>query len=641
MRKGTSQTLTRVRIIEHALRPAAPTLRRLLHATAKHIGRSIYLVSRGRTPTSRPCSNADLGRARTSWLHALASYGVLGNTSKPKASPLAQCLLAMERQQLDDWQLASWSDETFDALWSPDFSTTNTTFEFRGAEPPVAGINDSNTSNKVCTDEIGSNASLGRTSAQPSPSCTLDMPSRQAMAQYERSLEQRKHTLPRRRSRYLLRRAGSRSSPIAIPTGAVSPYPSGTQSLAMQRWENSPPEDEAASLSAICNALDNRSIGMSPQTSRPSSRDAFHKYRGPSSTTSLDSAASETSIRSWNSGNSAASHTHRRGQAPKSRSKAKAKATGMNAADRIFKCTFCCDTFKHKYDWSRHEKSLHLNMEEWVCTPNGGSVLLPLTGRVHCAYCSALDPTTEHLQQHNHSACLESRSTPRVFRRKDHLVQHLRLVHGLDTLPLIADWKVESLPVTSRCGFCNAALNSWDERADHLAAHFRGGKTMADWEGNHGFEPAVTARLTNAFPPYLIAAQSTTLIPFSATDPAALDHTNQLLSRIELEATGASYPTSNEQGDHASPWTSYSQTLPTQQEVDTSQFADILSRHLSRFAREQMRLGVVPTDEMFQRESRRLLYYDGDDNWNQTVADDPKWLQEFRQRTGYGEEAGV
>lgn len=262
-------------------------------------------------------------------------------------------------------------------------------------------------------------------------------------------------------------------------------------------------------------------------------------------------------------------------------------------------------------------------MEEWICTPHGGSVVLPLTGRVHCAYCSALDPTPEHLQQHNHSACLEGRSTPRVFRRKDHLVQHLRLVHGLETLPLIDDWKVESTPVKSRCGFCDLTMSSWEERTDHLAAHFRQGKTMADWTGDHGFEPAIMARLTNAFPPYLIAAQSTTLIPFSATDPAALDHTNQLLSRIELEASCAKCPTHDDQVPEARAAFS-NEALPTQQEIDTTVFADILSRHLSRFAREQMRLGIVPTDEMFQRESRRLLYYDEDDNWNQTVSEDDR-----------------
>lgn len=525
----------------------------------------------------------------------------------------------MNEHDFTDWRTSPWLDDNLDTFWSNDL---NAPFDFTGTDPNLidtVGLEDLNTAQLNAVPEFQNPEPHGNMS---SPDLFPVFSPISPLTPQERPMEQKTHTLPRRRSKYVLRRSGNTTSPITIPNISGSPYQSGAQSLAIQRWQNSPPEDEAASLSAIRNALDKKANTMSPLNSRPPSREAFRKYRVPSSTTSLDSAASETSLRSANSGNSGTSQTRRRGRVTKSRSKAKAKAVGLTS-DRIFKCTFCCDTFKHKYDWSRHEKSLHLNMEEWICTPHGGSVVLPLTGRVHCAYCSALDPTPEHLQQHNHSACLEGRSTPRVFRRKDHLVQHLRLVHGLETLPLIDDWKVESTPVKSRCGFCDLTMSSWEERTDHLAAHFRQGKTMADWTGDHGFEPAIMARLTNAFPPYLIAAQSTTLIPFSATDPAALDHTNQLLSRIELEASCANCPTHDDQVPEARAAFS-NEALPTQQEIDTTVFADILSRHLSRFAREQMRLGIVPTDEMFQRESRRLLYYDEDDNWNQTVSEDDR-----------------
>jgi hypothetical protein len=158
-------------------------------------------------------------------------------------------------------------------------------------------------------------------------------------------------------------------------------------------------------------------------------------------------------------------------------------------------------------------------------------VVLPTTNRVHCAFCSALDPTPQHIEDHNYSACQGGDCIPRTFRRKDHLVQHLRLAHDLETLPLIDDWKLTSDPVTCRCGFCNANLSSWDERTEHLAAHFRSGKTMADWRGDHGFSPAVNERLTNAYPPYLIYAQSITLVPFSATNKDSLDHTQQARPR--------------------------------------------------------------------------------------------------------------
>ncbi|KAI8938370.1 hypothetical protein NX059_004265 [Plenodomus lindquistii] len=550
----------------------------------------------------------------------------------------------MSEQHSNEWPASAWDGESLDPLWMPDFSTLDFSLNLPGVDTFASGIdplnNDNLDSRYTFTQSLSPDIST-----LPSPDFTLDQVPYQTAKPQERFIPHRQHTLPRRRSKYVLRRSSSKSSPMVIPMATpspgISPRPFEAQPLTMQRWQNSPPEDEAASLSAICNALDDRPFRTSPHQSRPSSRDAFRRYRGPSSTTSLESAASESSIRSWNSGHSATSRSNRRSQTPKSRGKAKAKGRNMDAADRIFKCTFCCDTFKHKYDWARHEKSLHLNMEEWICTPNGGSVFSALTERVHCAYCNVLDPTLEHLQTHNHAACLEDRSGPRVFRRKDHLVQHLRLFHGLETLPLIEDWKVESVPVKSRCGFCDASLQNWEERSDHLSAHFREGKTMADWHGDHGFEANIAARVTKAFPPWLIASQSTTLVPFSATNPAALDHTNQLLARIELEATqerGAATPGL----DAFEPFSKSSmvEAMPTQQEVDTGTFADILSSHLSRFARQQMSLGIMPTDEMFQRESRRLLYYDGDDKWNQTVADDSTWLQEFKQRAGFDGTAG-
>lgn len=432
----------------------------------------------------------------------------------------------------------------------------------------------------------------------------------------------------------MIRRSVGTSSPIAVPINNSHYECEQEQSLAMQRWRNSPPEDEAASLTAIFNALDGRPMDILPRTSQHHNRNAFQNYRGPSSTTSLDSAASESSLWSGNSSHSATSQK-RRSQNNRTRAKGKAKIKNLNDPERIFKCTFCCDTFKTKYDWARHEKSLHLNMEEWVCTPHGASVVLPLTGRVHCAYCSALDPTPSHLQQHNHMACDNGQSTPRIFRRKDHLVQHLRLVHGLDTLPLIDDWKLDSAPVTSRCGICDASLRSWDERADHLSAHFREGKTMEDWKGEHGFEPTVAARVVNAFPPYLIADQAKTVIPFSATNPGSIDHTNQLISHLQLEkAASTSHAEDVGVGGHQALDDSLAElrTLSFQHNYD---FAKALTRHLSHFARQQMILGVIPTDEMFQRESRRLFYQDEEDGWNQTLADNPNWLLDFRQQGGF------
>ena len=539
----------------------------------------------------------------------------------------------MDQHYIDDWQLLPWDGGTIDPDWFSEFVAIDHTFPSHDAaagDPNIHDIhgsaNDTNYHGFTVEETANSTRKLS------SPGYYSDAILGQQPTEDERPLAQRQHTLPRRRSKYLMRRSTGTSSPIVIPGGVFQQ--DQEQSPAIQRWRNSPPEDEAASLSAIYHALEDQPMRISPRISRPSSGDTFRTYRGPSSTTSLDSAASESSLRSGNSSHSAKSQNKRRSQTTRARNKGKSKARNMQDPERIFKCTFCCDTFKHKYDWTRHEKSLHLNMEEWMCTPHGASVVLPLTGRVHCAYCSALDPTPEHLQRHNHSVCAPCQSNPRVFRRKDHLVQHLRLVHALETLPLIDNWKVETLPVTSRCGICQTTLHSWDERADHLAAHFRDGKTMADWKGELGFEPAVAARVINAFPPYLIAEQAKTVVPFSATNPVSIDHTKQMISCIRLEEPASPHPNgptlAQDEQDFANSLEAL-RTISAQHDYD---FAAVLTRHLSRFARQQMLSGIIPTDEMFQRESRRLLYQDADDNWNQTVADNPNWLKEFRRRSG-------
>ncbi|KAL3495117.1 hypothetical protein BJX62DRAFT_222866 [Aspergillus germanicus] len=276
--------------------------------------------------------------------------------------------------------------------------------------------------------------------------------------------------------------------------------------------------------------------------------------------------------------------------------------------------------FKNRYDWVRHEKSLHLNLETWLCAPHGGAPISPLTGRRHCAYCHCLEPSVEHLDQHNYEACLDRGPT---FRRKDHLVQHLRLAHSLETMPLIDDWKTTVPAVTSRCGFCNHRLSSWDDRIEHLASHFRKGSAMDEWQGDHDFPPLIAAKVTNALPPYLIGSESKTMVPFSATSSNVKDHFAQISTRAG-DWAGDETIRQNKAATLAS-----SLPQPCAQDTPLSTFTEILTRHLGRYARQQMSLGVVPTDEMFQEESRQLLY-DSRDSWNQTIADNPEWLSAFR-----------
>lgn len=468
--------------------------------------------------------------------------------------------------------------------------------------------------------EIGNDCVTAQKDVVPDMAAPLSVLLQQVQQERNSESAQQRRSLPRKRSTYFKRNAG-KSSPIPIMTPDRTH--SGPQSLAMQRWQDSPPQNEAASLSAICSALENPMTNGTPNSPWTPNFDAFRTYRTPPSLTSV--ASSVSSRHSADSSRSAASGTSKRSRVTKKTRKPKTIRKETNPEDRIFKCTFCCDTFKHKYDWARHEQSLHLSTTEWQCAPHGGSVVLS-TGRAHCAYCSALDPTTEHLEQHNHSACYTEQGTPRSFRRKDHLVQHLRLFHGIETLPLVDEWKVNLPPISSRCGFCNARLTSWDERVNHLAAHYRQRKTMADWSGDHGFDAATAARVACALPPYLLADDSRSLVPFSATDPASRDHLNQMLSLLDQEGL-LSPQSQNQTGAFGSSNT----MLPKLVEDDTKMFADVLAQHLSQFARNNILKGIMPTDEMFQREARRVAFGD-EDGWNQTLADNREWLKSFRQQ---------
>lgn len=162
-----------------------------------------------------------------------------------------------------------------------------------------------------------------------------------------------------------------------------------------------------------------------------------------------------------------------------------------------YACTFCTETFRRKHDWQRHETSIHLSLERWRCLPNGPLALNPATNTTCCVFCGEPEPTTLHVKDHNPSACVEH-----TFNRKDHLKQHLKLVHRANFIEWSMNpWKVSLSEVRSRCGICRKALFSWSERAEHLAEHFKIGHTMASWEGDWGFEQPIQEMVENAIPP--------------------------------------------------------------------------------------------------------------------------------------------
>jgi hypothetical protein len=283
----------------------------------------------------------------------------------------------------------------------------------------------------------------------------------------------------------------------------------------LQRWANSPPENEPASVTDIARAV-TASSNVSSNSGRNSPYISGHSDEESRSLCN-QSSASSLSI-SQSSGSFASSFSHQSrgsfGSIPSfvrsNRGRRRRRRAGppKPAEDnfrqplKTFQCTFCTETFRTKHDWQRHEKSLHLSLERWVCSPNGTTFISPETGIAACVFCGVAQPDEAHVESHNFTACQERTIEERTFYRKDHLRQHLKLVHDVKFLPgPMENWKVDSPQIRSRCGFCGIVMDSWTIRIDHLAEHFKTGKTMADWKGDWGFEAPVLDMIENSIPP--------------------------------------------------------------------------------------------------------------------------------------------
>ncbi|CAN8103056.1 unnamed protein product [Discula destructiva] len=295
----------------------------------------------------------------------------------------------------------------------------------------------------------------------------------------------------------------------------------------LQRWQNSPPENEPASVTAIASAIlrsdpsshyesgINSPFNITDDDVAPSIRGSSASSFGTSpSTASFASAFSKGSRSSIGSLQQRGRRRRRRRATPKDSN----QKVSLNAPLKQFQCTFCTETFRTKHDWQRHEKSLHLSLEQWVCCPKGPRALNPDNNQVCCVLCGIIEPGSAHIESHNYTSCQERSLDERTFYRKDHLRQHLKLVHNTKYTAWAMDsWKVPTPDIRSRCGFCGLMLNSWPARVDHLAEHFKTGSDMLNWTGDWGFEPAVFSMVENAIPPYMIHGERATPLPFQAS----------------------------------------------------------------------------------------------------------------------------
>ena len=276
----------------------------------------------------------------------------------------------------------------------------------------------------------------------------------------------------------------------------------------MQRWLNTPPEDEGISLSTVAAAaqsnihqpqkrnsdsfLDNSISDPSISSlSRDSSTDVLsfsingHGYdsvsmSGISSANSASSNVSQASHGSW------AGRKGRKRSKIEERSKNEGRRSRKHSKSQpgtcTFVCTWCRQRFRRKDSWKRHEESEHCPQKEYVCLLNGPTEM-DAQGSPLCAFCRIPFPSEDHLREHRAQECYAKSENQRSFARLDSLDQHIRQMHSfsrsrtsLNTNKSQVWYRLIPFRQTQLiCGFCPSRLTGWDERASHIADHFRNG----------------------------------------------------------------------------------------------------------------------------------------------------------------------
>lgn len=283
----------------------------------------------------------------------------------------------------------------------------------------------------------------------------------------------------------------------------------------MERWQASPPEDEPVQESAIQDAIASGTIEsdtvIDPLQFEGSTMDWFNfdetSSHLASSVSSFGSRASETSESassawSYQSGGQGTVPFPLLSKIPHSR-----RRRGWQRSpgeEGQYQCTFCMKSFRKRHDWSRHEKSVHLPLDSWVCTPDLNALQQPYNSQMtECRFCDTPLLTPAHWEEHEFHICAGKPTVERSFSRKDYLWQHLRKFHACTKTPVpdLEAWRGPGANVPSRCGFCDDSLSTWSTRAEHLAEHFKNGARMQQWVGAWGLDSSAMGVLRNAVLP--------------------------------------------------------------------------------------------------------------------------------------------
>lgn len=321
----------------------------------------------------------------------------------------------------------------------------------------------------------------------------------------------------RRRHRLTAQSHQNNSTKVFLQ-GSPMPQALLTGMSPMERWRHSPPNEEPVSAADIEKAISNSQLDGGDAYNYNSDGN-YGTDGAPSSASSESAIFNHNNIvrgyeASSNSGSSGFSFYHSDDAGIFSLSAQSSihggdggdfipgpSATAVHAgagAERgkavMFQCTFCLQGFKKKYDWVRHERSIHLpGLDSWICKVPVPKDQPHLVWRVNhgepeCIFCGQKSPSDEHLQSHEFQSCAERPVSERTFTRKDHLWQHLHKFHRCRKWE---GWKPDLHLLQHRqdkfesvCGFCQLKTHSWDERVQHLTSHFRRGVTMAEWKAS-------------------------------------------------------------------------------------------------------------------------------------------------------------
>ncbi|KAF2661818.1 hypothetical protein K491DRAFT_387747 [Lophiostoma macrostomum CBS 122681] len=294
-----------------------------------------------------------------------------------------------------------------------------------------------------------------------------------------RALEERTGLSPKQ-IRTFFANARARKLPKAI-SYAVDPNAVDKQQDPMQRFLSSSPEDEGIPEDAIRNAVGTTGASWpSPAAALQQSPKRAVDTVSVSGSAFSSNSGSSSSQASADSANSRGSRRGRKRRREPTDKIEESFVRHPSEPSKIYQCTFCATDFSQKYDWKRHEESVHFPQTEWICMPNGP--VYDTGGGKRCSLCDSEYPDDAHLETHNCQACTTTPQEQHSFMRKDKLVQHLLQVHRCKPPPSIKTWsRPVSRTCTMICGICGHLPLSWTARIDHYASHFTSGHSMALW----------------------------------------------------------------------------------------------------------------------------------------------------------------